>query len=95
MAYFSLSLPLSRDVIVTLPRLVWHQRWFSRIRPRQTTRCVIVSDLSLRCFGGGSADEVPLLAPSGSVVNGFGNFGQLGTGNNETLGDEVKDIGVA
>lgn len=53
---------------------------------------MVVSDLSLRCFGGGSADEVSLLAPSGSVVNGFGNFGQLGTGNNETLGDEVKAI---
>eukprot|EP00903_Cladosiphon_okamuranus_P015667 g14469.t1 len=55
--------------------------------------CVIVSDLSLRCFGGGSADDVLLLEPTTSVANGFGNFGQLGTGNNETLGDEDGEMG--
>ncbi len=51
---------------------------------------MIVADLSLRCFGGGNSDEVALLAPTGSVAAGFDNFGQLGTGNNETLGDEVR-----
>lgn len=58
----------------------------------QTSRCAIVSDLSLRCFGGGSSDLVALLAPaaSGSSSNGFGNFGQIGFGNNLTYGDEVR-----
>ncbi|CAM9908463.1 unnamed protein product [Scytosiphon promiscuus] len=56
--------------------------------------CVIVSDLTLRCFGGGSSDLVELLAPSasGSSSSGYGNFGQLGTGNNETLGDETGEM---
>lgn len=35
------------------------------------------------------------VAPSGSVENGYGNFGQLGTGNNETLGDEVSVLWFA
>lgn len=30
------------------------------------------------------------LVPTESVEKGFGNFGQLGIGNNETLGDEVQ-----
>lgn len=85
----ALARSFSRNVIVNV-RSICLQRWFSYIRPDQTIRCVIVSDLSLRCFGGGSADGVSLLAPSESVAIGFGNFGQLGTGNNETLGDEVR-----
>lgn len=32
------------------------------------------------------------IVPSGSVENGYGNFGQLGTGNNATLGDEVGAV---
>lgn len=45
---------------------------------------------SLRCFGGGNSDAVADLAPSGSVEKGFGNYGQIGSGDNETLGDEVS-----
>lgn len=52
--------------------------------------CMIVADLSLRCFGGGSSDVVADLVPSGSVERGFGNYGQIGSGDNETLGDEVS-----
>lgn len=52
--------------------------------------CMIVTDLSLRCFGGGSSDIVAGLVPSGSVERGFGNYGQIGSGDNETLGDEVS-----
>ncbi|CAM9187175.1 unnamed protein product [Pylaiella littoralis] len=55
--------------------------------------CAIVSDLTLRCWGGGSADGVLDIVPSGSVENGYGNFGQLGTGNNATLGDEDGEMG--
>lgn len=54
--------------------------------------CMIVIDFSLRCFGGGNSDTVASLAPEASVENGFGNFGQIGSGNNETLGDEVGAI---
>lgn len=54
--------------------------------------CMIVADFSLRCFGGGNSDTVASLAPTASVENGFGNFGQIGSGNNETLGDEVSAI---
>lgn len=54
----------------------------------------MLSDLSLKCFGGGSALGVAELEPGSSVEQGFGNFGQLGTGNNETLGDEVRAAAV-
>ncbi|CAM9901226.1 unnamed protein product, partial [Ectocarpus sp. 13 AM-2016] len=54
--------------------------------------CAVLSDLSLKCFGGGSALGVADLEPTSSVEDGFGNFGQLGTGNNETLGDEEDEM---
>lgn len=57
--------------------------------------CMIVSDLSLRCFGGGSSEAIEHIAPTGSVVDGFGNFGQIGSGDNKTLGDEVSSSSVA
>ncbi|CAM9513683.1 unnamed protein product [Ectocarpus fasciculatus] len=56
--------------------------------------CAVLEDLSLRCFGGGSALGVADLEPGSSVEHGFGNFGQLGTGNNETLGDEDGEMGA-
>lgn len=56
---------------------------------------MIVSDLSLRCFGGGSSEAIKTIAPTGSVLDGFGNFGQIGSGDNETLGDEVGFSTVA
>ncbi|CAN0440080.1 unnamed protein product [Pylaiella littoralis] len=55
--------------------------------------CAIVSDLSLRCWGGGSADGVSDITPSIYIEDGYGNFGQLGTGNNKTLGDEDGEMG--
>lgn len=51
---------------------------------------MIVTDCSLRCFGGGNSEAIADLAPSGSVEKGFGNYGQIGSGDNETLGDEVS-----
>lgn len=53
---------------------------------------MIVLDLSLRCFGGGSSDVIVdgLVSSTESTEIGFGNYGQIGSGDNETLGDEVS-----
>lgn len=51
---------------------------------------MILGDNSLVCFGGGSSEVVSTLSPTLSVIVGFGAHGQLGSGNNETYGDEVR-----
>lgn len=70
--------------------LVSHLKFYFCIPCGGKISCIIVEDFSLRCFGGGNSDVVENLAPTESVVYGFGNYGQIGSGDNETLGDEVS-----
>lgn len=53
-------------------------------------RCMIREDESLVCWGGGGSDYVGTLSPTVSTEDAYGVFGQIGSGDNNTIGDEVS-----